>query len=688
MSAADFLVELGTEELPPTALLGLSEAFEAGIVAQLKDANIEFGAVKAFASPRRLAVQISDLALAQPDEAFERKGPAKKAAFDADGNPTKALQGFLRGCGGSVEDLSEMETPKGTWLIYKGVQKGKPTAELLPGFVSESLNKLPIPKRMRSGTSRSEFVRPVKWLVMLLGSNIVEAEVLNLKAGNVTRGHRIHGVGEITLNSPAEYAERLEKEGYVLADFAKRRELIRQGVEKIAGEVKGTAVIDPDLLDEVTALNEWPMPLIGNFGEEFLDVPAEALISSMKEHQKYFHVVDSKGELLPNFITVANIESKDPAQVVSGNEKVIRPRLADAKFFWDTDRKQKLENRFDKLETVTFQKDLGSVADKARRISALASNIAGQIGGDETMVARAAHLAKCDLVTQMVFEFTDLQGLAGRYYAENDGEAAEVASAIEEQYLPKFAGDHLPQTKTGQAIALADRIDTLVGIFGIGQPPSGSKDPFALRRASVGVLRIIQEGSLDLDLRQLLSVAAAQHPALKVEDVVEQVLSYMLDRLSAVYGEQNINPEIFQAVRALGVSKPLDIDRRVKAVAEFAKLDAAAALAAANKRVSNILAKQGITETGSVEEAKFEQDEERTLWTAVQAQQATVAPLIAAGDFQGSLASLADLRAPVDAFFDNVMVMADDEAVRANRLALLGNLRDLFLQTADLAVLG
>ena len=502
MATQDFLVELGTEELPPKALKPLSDAFTQGIARGLEEAGIEFGKVEAFAAPRRLAVRIRDLADSQPDKSVEKRGPAVKAAFDDAGNPTRALTGFATSLGVTPDQLDTLETDKGAWVVYRTVEQGKPTVELMPELVEQSLAGLPIPKRMRWGAHRTEFVRPVHWVVMLFGNKVIEAPIMGLTPGNKTRGHRFHCPKSLIVPTPNDYEVVLKQEGYVIADFAERREQIRAGVTELAEkEAGGKAVIDEGLLDEVTALNEWPVPLMGRFEERFLEVPAEALISSMKEHQKYFHVVAADGEMLPLFITVANIESKDPSQVVSGNEKVIRPRLSDAAFFYETDRKTKLGDRIDALKPIVFQEKLGSIYDKSVRVAALAKKIADAIGSDPAQAERAAMLAKTDLVTEMVLEFTDLQGIMGQYYAANDGEPEDVAKALNEQYMPRFAGDDLPTTLTGCAIAIADRLDSLVGLFGINQPPSGTRDPFALRRASLGVLRIIIERELPLDLQ-------------------------------------------------------------------------------------------------------------------------------------------------------------------------------------------
>ena len=689
MATQDFLVELGTEELPPKALRPLSDAFTQGIVKGLEEAGIGFGAVEAFAAPRRLAVRIRNLSDAQPDKPVEKRGPAVKAAFDDAGNPTRALTGFATSLGVTPDQLDTLETDKGAWVVYRTVEKGKPTVELMPELVEQSLAALPIPKRMRWGAYRTEFVRPVHWVIMLYGNAVIEAPIMGLTPGNTTRGHRFHCPKALIVPTPNDYEVVLKNEGHVIADFAERRELIRAGVAAIAEQQgQGKAVIDEDLLDEVTALNEWPVPLLGRFEERFLEVPAEALISSMKEHQKYFHVVNQDGRMLPLFITVANLESKDPAQVVAGNEKVIRPRLSDAAFFYETDRKTRLEDRIDALKPIVFQEKLGSIHDKSVRVAALAGKIANAIGSDPAQAERAAMLAKTDLVTEMVLEFTDLQGIMGQYYAHNDGEADDVAKALNEQYMPRFAGDDLPTTLTGCAVAIADRLDSLVGLFGIGQPPTGTRDPFGLRRASLGVLRIIIERELPLDLQTCCEWAEQNFSQLSEPDTASTVVDYMLERFRAHYDEQGIGAEVYLAVHARRPTRPLDFDRRVKAVEAFRQLPEAQALASANKRVSNILTKQGGEQVGEAVNSALLQDKaEQTLAATVEEQARTVLPLFEQGDYRAALSSLAHLREPVDRFFDEVMVMAEDEAVRNNRLALLNQLRNLFLRVADISLL-
>ncbi|HSC67236.1 MAG TPA: glycine--tRNA ligase subunit beta, partial [Cellvibrio sp.] len=583
--SADFLVELGTEELPPKALKNLMASFAETIEANLKAAELSFTAIKPFAAPRRLAVLVENLASETPSKELVVWGPPAAIAFDKEGQPTKAALAFAEKNGITASELKAESDGKAEKLVARITTEGKKTVELLEAVVTDALAKLPIAKRMKWGAKREEFVRPVHWLVMLFGSDVISASVLGLTAGRTTRGHRFHYNNTIDLAKASDYASVLKDTGFVVADFAERGATIKQQVEAEAKKVGGVAVIDPALLDEVTSLVEWPVALTGKFEERFLAVPAEALIASMKEHQKYFHVVDANGKLKNNFITVANIQSKDPAQIINGNERVIRPRLSDAAFFFETDKKTTLASLRERLKTIVFQAQLGTIFDKTERVAGLAKLIAGKLNADATSAERAAQLCKSDLVTNMVGEFDDMQGIAGFYYAVNDGENAEVAAAMNEQYMPRFAGDQLPATTTGAIIALADRLDTISGIFGIGQQPTGSKDPFALRRASIAVLRILVEKNLALDLRDLLTFAKSQHKNLTVGDeLVEQVLAYMLERFRAFFEDANIPAEVFQSVTAKQLSQPLDINQRVLAVNEFSKLPQAQALAAANKR--------------------------------------------------------------------------------------------------------
>lgn len=685
---ADFLLELGTEELPPKTLKQLITSLKENIAAGLQAEELAYVAIKPFASPRRLAIIVEGLAETTPEKQLVIWGPPKAIAFDSDGNPTKAALAFADKNNISATELCAESDGKVEKLVVRVTNEGKHVCTLLGDIVDTAFAKLPIAKRMRWGAKRTEFVRPAHWLVMLYGDDIVDAEVMGLRANRITRGHRFHYDKELIIDNAADYLTKLKNVGYVLADMHERRTLIQQQVEAEARSINGVAVIDDDLLDEVTALVEWPVALTGKFDERFLAVPAEALIASMKEHQKYFHVVDSAGKLLPNFITVANLVSQDPAQIIDGNERVIRPRLSDAAFFFEVDKKTSLESLRERLKTIVFQAQLGTVFDKTERVAALAVAIGQRLNANTTFAQRAGRLCKSDLVTNMVGEFDNMQGIAGYYYALNDGEDAEVAAAMNEQYLPRFAGDELPTTTTGTILALADRLDTLTGIFGIGQQPSGSKDPFALRRASIAVLRILVEKNLDLDLRDLLTLAVAQHSALPAADgLVATILSYMLDRFRAWYEDDDIPAEVFQAVNARQLSTPLDIDQRVQAVHAFNQLPQAQALAAANKRVSNILDKQGGSVTTALQTNLLVEPAEKELAQALNDKVLVVTPLLAARKYTDALASLADLQPAVDAFFDSVMVMCDDPQLQQNRLALLQQLRGLFLEVADISYL-
>jgi len=689
MSATqDFLVEIGTEELPPKSLKKLSDAFSDGIEKGLKDAGLHYDEAKSFASPRRLALRIKGLEIKQADKTVEKKGPSKKAAFDSEGQPSRALLGFTKSLKIEPAQLEEQETPKGTWLVYRSTEAGKETLTLLNAIVDQSLSKLPIPKRMRWGAQKVEFVRPLQWVLMIFGGEVVQGNILGINNSNTTRGHRFHSSGEIQITHADDYEKALLEQGKVIADYEIRKEKIRLSVQETAEQAGGVAVIDEDLLDEVASLNEWPVPLLGGFEERFLEVPTEALISSMKEHQKYFHLLDKNGAMMPNFITIANIESTDPAQVIEGNERVIRPRLSDAVFFFETDKKSNLEARRDQLKKIIFQKELGTVFDKTERVSKLAAKISLQIGGDANKAERAGKLAKSDLVTEMVLEFTDLQGIMGSHYARFDGESEEIALALNEQYMPKFAGDTLPGTKTGQALSIAEKLDSLVGLFGINQPPTGTKDPFALRRAALGILRIIVEKQLDLDLNDMISWSIDQYDGLKNDKVKEELVTYMLERFRAWYEGESISAEVFLSVCARRPTRPVDFDKRVNAVNAFHALDEAQALSAANKRVSNILAKQDTDLSGKQVSSHLLTDAaEIDLAAQLDSLSEKVTPLFNKGDYESALASLATLQKPVDQFFDDVMVMVDDEAVKTNRLILLNQLRALFLKVADISLL-
>jgi len=688
MSEKTFLVEIGTEELPPKALRSLAESFAANITAELDAANLTYGEVKWFAAPRRLALKIARLATTQPDSEVEKRGPAIAAAFDAEGKPSKAAEGWARGCGITVDQAERLSTDKGEWLLYRALVKGESVQALLPNIVTRSLAKLPIPKLMRWGASDTQFVRPVHTVTLLLDSELVPATILGIQSDRVIRGHRFMGEPEFTLEHADQYPEVLEQRGKVIADYEQRKALIKRDAEEAARKIGGVADLSESLLEEVTSLVEWPVVLTATFEEKFLAVPAEALVYTMKGDQKYFPVYSQDGKLLPNFIFVTNIESKDPQQIISGNEKVVRPRLADAEFFFNSDRKKRLEDNLPRLETVLFQQQLGSLRDKTNRIEALSGWIAKQIGADVNHATRAGLLSKCDLMTNMVFEFTDTQGVMGMHYARFDGEAEDVAVALNEQYQPRFAGDELPSNLVACAVAIADKMDTLAGIFGIGQHPKGDKDPFALRRAALGVLRIIVEKNLNLDLQTLTEEAARLYgDKLTNAKVVDDVIDFMLGRFRAWYQEEGHSVDTIQAVLARRPTKPADFDARMKAVSHFRTLEAAAALAAANKRVSNILAKSTETLNDSVQASVLKEAEEIHLATHLVVLRDKLQPYFAEGRYQEALEELANLREPVDAFFDKVMVNADDEALRINRLTLLAKLRELFLQVADISLL-
>jgi glycyl-tRNA synthetase beta chain len=682
----DLLIEIGTEELPPKALQRLSAAFTCGVAEGLKNAGLQTGNVQSYATPRRLAVLINDVPDAQPDRDVERKGPSLKAAYDADGNPTKAVEGFARSCGVTVGELEQQQTDKGTWLVFKAEEKGQPVSELVPGIVDQSLAGLPIPKRMRWGDSDAEFVRPVHWVVMMHGKKVIDGVVLGVASSNKTRGHRFHANKKITLSSAGEYADKLNSNGYVIADSEERKQSIHEQVIKAAKSLGGTAVIDNDLLAEVTALNEWPIAVAGEFEKEYLSVPAEALIKTMQDNQKYFPVVDKDNELMNFFITISNIDSKTPEKVKAGNERVIRPRLADAKFFWEQDQKQPLESFGNLLDKVVFQAKLGSIGDKTNRIAVLAENIASQLGVNVEYARRAAVLSKCDLMTDMVGEFAALQGVMGKRYAQVGGEADEVATALDEQYMPRGASDSTPATATGQILAISDKLDTLVGIFAIGQKPTGEKDPYALRRASLGILRTIIERKLDLDLQQLIDTSADLFTdQVDAEDARSEVFEFMLERLRAYYLDREVPVDVFDAVSALKPSRPLDFDKRISAVSAFRTLPEAESLSAANKRVGNILKKAELGDASIVNAGLFELQEEETLYNELETLKSKTEPMFDSGNYESALRELSALREPVDDFFDNVMVMTDNMDVRNNRIALLNKMIALFMRAADLS---
>lgn len=688
MTQQTFLTEIGTEELPPKALRSLAESFAANLTAELAAANLTHGDVTWYAAPRRLAVKIAGLAESAADREVEKRGPAIAQAFDAEGKPTKAAEGWARGCGITVDQADRMVTDKGEWLLYRAVEKGNKAKELLADMVSRALAKLPIPKLMRWGDKETHFVRPVHTVTMLMGADVIPGEVLGITSDRVIRGHRFMGEAEFTIAHADEYPAILETRGKVMADYDARKAMIKRDAEKAALALGGVADLTDSLLEEVTSLVEWPVVLTAKFEEKFLAVPSEALVYTMKGDQKYFPVYDKSGNLMPNFIFVANIESSDPSQIIAGNEKVVRPRLADAEFFFKTDCKKRLEDNLPRLSTVLFQQQLGTLRDKTDRLEALAGWIAGQIGADVNHATRAGLLAKCDLMTNMVFEFTDTQGVMGMHYARHDGESEDVALALKEQYQPRYAGDNLPSTPVSDALAIADKMDTLAGIFGIGQHPKGDKDPFALRRAALGVLRIIVEKGYNLDLETLTQEAVRLYgDKLTNANVVTDVVDFMLGRFRAWYQEQGYAIDTIQAVLARRPTRPADFDARMKAVTHFRTLEEAAALAAANKRVSNILSKSDDALNDTVLASLMNAPEEIRLAAYVTDLKTQLAPLYAEGKYQEALTELASLREAVDAFFDSVMVMDKDDNIRHNRLTLLNELRNLFLGVADISLL-
>ena len=687
MTTQNFLVEIGTEELPPKALKTLATSFADNVEAELNQAGLTFDKIEWFAAPRRLAVKVLNLATQQPSKEIEKRGPAVSAAFDAEGKPTKAAEGWARGCGITVDQAERIATDKGEWLVHRAKIEGQPTKNLLNDIVANALAKLPIPKPMRWADKTVQFIRPVHTVTMLLGDELIGGEILGVASARTIRGHRFLGEKEFEIQHADQYPQLLREKGSVVADFNERKAEILAKSQAKATALGGVADIEESLLEEVTSLVEYPNVLAAKFEERFLAVPAEALVYTMKGDQKYFPIYDKDGKLLPHFIFVSNINPEDPTAIIEGNEKVVRPRLTDAEFFFKTDLKQKLVDRLPRLETVLFQQQLGTLKDKTDRIEQLAGEIAKQIGADEAKAKRAGLLSKCDLMTNMVFEFTDTQGVMGMHYARHDGEDEEVAVALNEQYMPRFAGDELPKSLVASAVALADKFDTLTGIFGIGQAPKGSADPFALRRAALGALRIIVEKNLPLDLEDLVKKSTALFgDKLTNQNVVTDVVDFMLGRFRAWYQDEGIAVDVIQAVLARRPTRPADFDARVRAVSHFRTLDSAEALAAANKRVSNILAKADAA-IGEINLTACVEPAEKALAEAVLVLRTEVQPLIAQSDYTAVLDKLANLRAPVDSFFDNVMVNAEDPALRQNRLAILNTLQGLFLQVADISVL-
>ncbi|MFA3792886.1 glycine--tRNA ligase subunit beta [Aliiglaciecola sp. SL4] len=687
MRKENLLVELGTEELPPKALKNLSQAFSENIKLGLQGANLAFDHIESYASPRRLAVKVIALAEKQLDKEVEKRGPAVSAAFDDEGNPTKAAEGWARSNGISVDQAQRLKTDKGEWLLHVASVAGKTLPSLLEDIVATALKKLPIPKAMRWGDKRIQFIRPVHTLCMLYGDSVIDGTVLGLKSTRTINGHRFHGESSFELAHVDDYQNQL-KDHYVVADYQTRQDIIKEQLQEAAAKENGVVELEQDLLDEVTALVEWPVVLVANFEDEFLQVPKEALIYTMKGDQKYFPMLNENGELKSRFLFVTNIESKDPIQVIQGNEKVIRPRLSDARFFFETDKKHTLESRLDSLESVLFQKQLGTLADKSRRISELAAKIAKHIDANETQAARAGLLSKTDLMTEMVMEFPDVQGVMGMHYANHDGEDEVVANALNEQYMPRFSGDALPQSKVSCAVALADKLDTLVGIFGIGQLPKGDKDPFALRRAAIGILRIAVELKLPIDLADLVADAyQLLKEKISNHETQEQVVDFILGRFRTWYQEQGIEVDVIQAVLSRRPTAPADFDARIHGVKQFKLLPSAQALAAANKRVANILDKNNVSDEYKLDNSLLVEAQEKHLADEIARIQEEAAPLLAKGDYEAVLQVLSQLATSIDAFFDNVMVMADDDSVKNNRLALLLQLRQLFLKCADISLL-
>ena len=688
----DLLFELGTEELPPKSLLTLIRALEANVKAGLAKANLNHGDILPYATPRRLALLVKDLAVVQPDQTLERRGPALKAAYQADGSPSKALGGFLRSCNAEPDQLFTLQTEKGEWVAYRQHVPGGNAAELIPDILGHALAELPIAKRMRWSSGDAEFVRPVHWAALLFGDEVIPAELLGVTAGRETHGHRFPRGAEhpapLALPCPGEYAEKLLNEGGIIADFEARKEKIRMLAEETAASVNGQALIEADLLDEVTALVEWPVPVLGSFDARYLSLPPEVLITTMQSHQKYFPVQGPDGALLAHFITFSNLDSSHPATVRAGNERVVRPRLHDAEFFWNQDRKRPLESRVPELAQITFQKTLGSLLDKTRRVASLAALIAEQLGRDPALMERAALLAKADLLTQMVGEFPELQGTMGRYYALAEGEPEDIAAAIEEQYLPKISGGPLPESGTGQILALAEKLDTLTGIFSAGLIPTGDKDPYGLRRAALGAIRICVEAGLDLNMPDLLDFALNQFKHdFDCEKTREQVHGFVIERLRGYFLEHGFRHDEFEAVLAVWPSSLVDFERRLQAVREFRKFPEAESLAAANKRLRNILRKTGEEVAANVDDHNLAEPAEKCLLAAARAAKEDLLPLLREHDYIGALTRLSELKESVDGFFDTVMVMVEDEELRRNRLGLLEIVEGLFLDIADISKL-
>ena len=676
MNTQDFLLELGTEELPPKLLQKISNALTTNLTDQLSELKLSFGKVESFATPRRLAVLVHDLQLQQDDQTVERKGPALSA-------PDQAVEGFAKSCGVSKQDLSHKAFGKADYYFFTKEQKGLKTTDLLEDVVDTAIKKIPIAKPMRWGNLDFTFVRPTHWLVMMLGSEVVPATVMGLSAGNTTKGLRFTGEQEFGIDNAADYQQTLFDRAQIEVDFDARKQIIRKQVMQVASKSKANAVIDESLLDEVCALVEYPCAFSGGFDQKFLSVPEEALISAMKSHQKYFHMVDDNEKLLPSFISVANIESSDLSVIIDGNERVIRPRLSDSEFFWEKDKAESLESRLSKLNDVLFMKSLGSMGDKVKRIESLSSYIAGVIGANVDYSARAGLLSKSDLVSDMVGEFADLQGVMGGYYALNDGEDESVSIAIREHYHPRFSGDSLPSSREGLVVAIADKLDTITGIYGIGQGPTGSKDPYALRRMALGLLRIMVEGQLNLDLKALIAQSLSLHSSKVDASSADDIYQFMMDRLRAYYKEQKVSAKAFEAVLAVRPESPYDFHRRVEALNLFTQQSESESLIESNKRIANILKEHDNLGT-DVDTSVFVEDAEKALYEAV----SNVAKdLSLSADYEQTMNKLLGLKDSIDSFFDQVMVNTDDEILKRSRLTLLNWVRSLFLSVADISYL-
>lgn len=686
-SKKDLLVEIGCEELPPQAQLNLSPQFSESIHALLAADNIRCGKVHAYTTPRRLAVLVRDVVDRQPDQIITQRGPAVSASFDEAGKPTSAALGFARSQGVDVSELIELKTDKGAWLAYEKKRPGKRTEQRIPLIVQQALKSLTIAKRMRWGDGKHEFIRPVHWVVLLYGDDIIETKLFGIKTGRTTFGHRFHHPEAINLNAPADYEEALHA-GHVLADFSKRRQQILEQANALAIKYNGQASIDDALLDEVTTLVEWPAALSGGFDTEYLDMPQEVLITTMQDNLKCFPVLNNEGRLLPCFIAISNIESSNPITVQNGFERVIRPRFSDAAFFYAQDRKHALESRQEGLKQVLFHEKLGSLHDKTSRLVVLCGSLAETMSLDKHTMQRAASLCRCDLLTKMVYEFPSLQGIMGYYYARHDGESDDVAIALKEQYLPRYADDQLPENPYGQSLALADRIDTLLGIFSIGQAPTGTRDPYGLRRAALGILRILIECRLPLDMKTLFEQAALGLSEY-VDGIshIDETLDYILERLRGYYLDKGIRHDVIDAVMAIRPTSALDFDSRIHAVQQFLSRTEAQALAAANKRIHNILKKAELPADIEVQADLLKEPAEQSLAQQLALVEKTVNPLIAQSNYEQALAHLAGLRQPVDEFFDDVLVMVDDIDLRNNRLLLLNSIRNLFVSCADVSLL-